>query len=137
MISEPRNPNLEAHRHDFSSSSFLYLSSHLYSSTYFFQHLIPFNYCYPIETELFAFKARAVATVSGKSLLNSPKRKNIYDPDLDQPKHSLLRLWCDHLFVMSGFPSGSGEGSNNGLNSLLAQLRQQQSKPPTLEPSYS
>jgi hypothetical protein len=36
---------------------------------------------------------------------------------------------------MSGYPAGSGEG--NGLDSLLAQLRQQQNKPVTLEPSFS
>lgn len=35
---------------------------------------------------------------------------------------------------MSGYPPGSGEGS--GLDSLLAQLRQNQSKPINLEPSY-
>ncbi|EHK98746.1 hypothetical protein M7I_5421 [Glarea lozoyensis 74030] len=38
---------------------------------------------------------------------------------------------------MSGYPGGSGEGGNNGLDSLFAQLRQQQSKPVNLEPSYS
>ncbi|KAL3421349.1 hypothetical protein PVAG01_07794 [Phlyctema vagabunda] len=35
---------------------------------------------------------------------------------------------------MSGFPSGSG-ASNGGLDSLFAQLRQQQNKPINLEPS--
>ena len=35
---------------------------------------------------------------------------------------------------MSGYPGGSGDG--NGLDSLFAQLRQQQNKPITLEPSY-
>jgi WD40 repeat protein len=39
---------------------------------------------------------------------------------------------------MSGYPGGSGEGgNNNGLDSLFAQLRQQQPKPVNLEPSYS
>jgi WD40 repeat protein len=39
---------------------------------------------------------------------------------------------------MSGYPGGSGEGgSNNGLDSLFAQLRQHQPKPVNLEPSYS
>lgn len=37
---------------------------------------------------------------------------------------------------MSGYPGGSNE-SNNGLDSLFAQLRQQQSKPVNLDPSYS
>ena len=36
---------------------------------------------------------------------------------------------------MSGYPGGSNEG--NGLDSLFAQLRQQQNKPVNLEPSYS
>jgi len=36
---------------------------------------------------------------------------------------------------MSGYPAGSGEG--NGLDSLLAQLRQQQNKTVNLEPSFS
>jgi hypothetical protein len=36
---------------------------------------------------------------------------------------------------MSGYPAGSGEG--NGLDSLLAQLRQQQNKAVNLEPSFS
>lgn len=35
---------------------------------------------------------------------------------------------------MSGYPGGTAEGS--GLDSLLAQLRQQQTKPINLEPSY-
>jgi hypothetical protein len=38
---------------------------------------------------------------------------------------------------MSGYPAGSGEGNGNGLDSLFAQLRQQQNKPVNLEPSYS
>ena len=36
---------------------------------------------------------------------------------------------------MSGYPAGSAEG--NGLDSLLAQLRQQQNKSINLEPSFS
>ncbi|TVY33475.1 hypothetical protein LOCC1_G008560 [Lachnellula occidentalis] len=36
---------------------------------------------------------------------------------------------------MSGYPGSGGEG--NGLDSLFAQLRQQQTKQPNLEPSYS
>jgi hypothetical protein len=36
---------------------------------------------------------------------------------------------------MSGYPAGSGEG--NGLDSLLAQLRQQQNRTVNLEPSFS
>ncbi|TVY52293.1 hypothetical protein LCER1_G006486 [Lachnellula cervina] len=36
---------------------------------------------------------------------------------------------------MSGYPGSGGEGT--GLDSLLAQLRQQQTKQPNLEPSYS
>jgi hypothetical protein len=53
-----------------------------------------------------------------------------FDPSTATPA-PLVRV---NLSAMSGYPGGSGEG--NGLDSLFAQLRNQQNKPINLEPSY-